>query len=135
MEALAALPWFGSEARSCPVGWLPLMERAASQAENCLDEGALAAVRTAQIKEKFGTLRWYLHGINGRLRAIVDLAEATSRITCLACGAPGEWRRDLLWILTLCDRDYVEACDDASPRVGSRAYPRGAPTIGRGAWR
>src|SRR5690606_12748407 len=70
-EALVAVPWIGIEANCCPVGWLPLLERAVAQVASCFDENALWGVRTLQIKEKFGTLRWYLSGGEGRVRVSI----------------------------------------------------------------
>lgn len=54
-----------------------------------------------QIKEKFGTLRFYYHGGNERVEALVDFAEAMSGVTCEECGAPGKID-DIGWIKTHC---------------------------------
>ena len=54
-----------------------------------------------QIKEKFGTLRFYYYGGNDRVEALVDFAEAISGVTCEECGAPGT-QTDSGWIKTLC---------------------------------
>ena len=101
-EDLARRSWIGGRARSCPAGWLPLLERAVSQAEHWVGSAALEECQTSQIKEKFGTLRWYV-GSNELLSVIVDFAELTSECTCLACGAEGRLRTDRMWLLTLCD--------------------------------
>ena len=54
-----------------------------------------------QIKEKFGTLRFYYNGGNDRVAALVNFAEAMSGVTCEICGAPGT-RDDIGWIKTHC---------------------------------
>lgn len=61
-----------------------------------------------QIKEKFGTLRYYVSStgttaFHQRIRE----AERLSELTCEQCGAPGLLRDELSWIRTLCDRDYI----------------------------
>lgn len=86
-------------------GWQPLVGEAAL----ALDVVAPGWV-AAQIKEKFGTLRFYYdlpEGIDRdhRLaaRAIAHWAETRSAHICEWCGDNGELRRDDYWLLTLCD--------------------------------
>jgi hypothetical protein len=63
-----------------------------------------------QIKEKFGTLRYYCTptGENpdpellDAFDAITDDAERASAITCERCGEPGILQRTLYWAKTLC---------------------------------
>jgi len=60
----------------------------------------------AQIKEKFGTLRWYDNGVPeagvDEFYAWEDKYERLSAKTCIVCGAPGEIRHNR-WIEPLCD--------------------------------
>lgn len=58
-----------------------------------------------QAKEKFGSLRFYVNGINEELCGRIDKAEHQSIKTCEVCGKKGKLR-DLAWTLTLCDTDY-----------------------------
>lgn len=55
-----------------------------------------------QVKEKFGTLRFYHAGGNDFFDGMVSMAEATSSRICEQCGKPGRPRSGG-WILTLCD--------------------------------
>lgn len=121
-DLIGGRSWIGHHARSCPAGWVPLLERAVSQAELCIDSAALSECQTNQIKEKFGTLRWYA-GSDALLSVITDFAELASALTCLVCGAEGELRSDRSWMLTLCDKhDEVDRGSD--PLALSRlAYP------------
>jgi hypothetical protein len=59
-------------------------------------------IQAAQIKEKFGGLRFYTTSTNDYVRGVIDAAEALSLRTCETCGAPGKPRNDG-WIKTLCD--------------------------------
>jgi hypothetical protein len=59
-------------------------------------------VVATQVKEKFGTLRFYYDGGNDIIDGMVRMAEAMSEVTCEQCGAPGE-ERGGGWIVTLCD--------------------------------
>ena len=56
----------------------------------------------SQVKEKFGTLRFYMDGSTDEMDALIHAAESLSFKTCEECGAPGE-RRGSGWIRTLCD--------------------------------
>jgi hypothetical protein len=61
-------------------------------------------VEATQVKEKFGTLRFYLDtSLGDEIDALVAEAEAASGVTCEACGCPGSPRCRNGWYSTLCD--------------------------------
>lgn len=66
----------------------------------------------AQVKEKFGGLRYYLGDIKPeayvQAEELIRAAEQQCSVTCEECGQTGELRTDLGWIRTLCDTDYQE---------------------------
>jgi hypothetical protein len=55
-----------------------------------------------QVKEKFGTLRFYYTGGDDRIDGMVTLAESMSGVICEGCGNPGK-RRGGGWIHTYCE--------------------------------
>lgn len=55
-----------------------------------------------QVKEKFGTLRFYYHGGDEAIEGMVSMAEGMSHVTCENCGLPGSSRRGG-WVRILCD--------------------------------
>lgn len=59
-------------------------------------------VRVVQVKEKFGTLRFYYDGGDDYVSGLVSMAESMSAITCEECGVPGKTGGNG-WIRTLCD--------------------------------
>jgi predicted HicB family RNase H-like nuclease len=61
--------------------------------------------RAAQVKEKFGGLRFYMTSGTDEIYNLISEAEAKSRETCEECGKPGE-ERSMPWIRTLCDSCY-----------------------------
>ena len=63
---------------------------------------AIPQVTLDQVKEKFGTLRFYYTGGDEYISGMVTMAEAMSGVTCEECGDPGE-RRGGGWIYTACD--------------------------------
>lgn len=64
-------------------------------------------VVAVQVKEKFGTLRFYYEGGDAYIRGLVSMAESMSAVTCDVCGSPGV-QRSGGWIRTLCD-NHAEA--------------------------
>jgi hypothetical protein len=43
-----------------------------------------------QVKEKFGTLRFYTNATDDYIRGAISMAEAMSLTTCEECGNPGQ---------------------------------------------
>lgn len=64
-------------------------------------------VVAAQVKEKFGTLRFYYDGGDEYIHGLAAMAEAMSARTCEECGAPGKSTQGG-WLTTLC-----QACTDS----------------------
>jgi hypothetical protein len=56
-----------------------------------------------QIKEKFGTLRYYCNE-DELVQGMVWFAEYLSSITCERCGKEGNLDRSQSWVLTLCEK-------------------------------
>ena len=55
-----------------------------------------------QVKEKFGTLRFYYTGGDDVIDGMVRMAESMSAVTCEQCGSPGTTGGQG-WISTLCE--------------------------------
>lgn len=64
-------------------------------------------VVATQVKEKFGSLRFYFDGGDDEIWAMVGFAEIISGRTCEQCGAPGK-TVGKGWIKTLCSNHYRE---------------------------
>jgi hypothetical protein len=64
-------------------------------------------VTVVQVKEKFGTLRFYYDGGDDKIDGMVRMAESMSAVTCEKCGKPGG-STDGGWIRTLCDEHREE---------------------------
>ena len=93
-------------------GWYPILEQLCANIQHHLDwkekrGNAVPQVTVAQIKEKFGGLRFYYDGGDDEISGMVRMAEAWADIACEECGAIGE-RRSGGWIRTLCDAHEAE---------------------------
>lgn len=65
----------------------------------------------AQVKEKFGGLRYYIDNINPAVSDAANrlIAEAEAKVStmCEECGQPGVLRTDIGWYRTLCDAHRI----------------------------
>lgn len=59
-----------------------------------------------QVKEKFGTLRYYVGKMTAQGHIYIAEAENLSAVTCEECGRPGKIWGSKGWIRTLCWIDY-----------------------------
>ena len=64
-------------------------------------------VVATQIKEKFGTLRFYYCGGDEYIDGLEAMASSMSAVICEECGSPGKSRSGG-WIRTLCDKHATE---------------------------
>jgi hypothetical protein len=78
-------------------------------------------VVATQIKEKFGTLRFYYSGGDEFIRGLESMAASMTSRTCEECGSPGTSRstKKQRWIRVLCDKHaeeqgYIEDEDSIS---------------------
>lgn len=91
---------FGFE---CGDGWTRIIEPIAQYLDKANAEEP--KIWVAQVKEKFGGLRFYVHGMDDELQNIIRKAEEDSYKTCEVCGEPGETRPQR-WIQTLCETHF-----------------------------
>lgn len=96
-----------------PEGWKKIIEELTEK----LNEFRNAEIVILQIKEKFGTLRFYYNITNPQdlvglevnlIMGLIAKAEERSSYTCERCGAGGVLRTELRWIKTLCGEHYDE---------------------------
>jgi len=64
--------------------------------------------RICQVKEKFGGLRFYPDELNDDGYSLIMEYEKLSYGICEQCGEPGELRKDIGWLRTLCENHYNE---------------------------
>lgn len=91
----------------CGDGWYNIINQLCQQIQRHLDwvnrkEEVVPQVVASQVKEKFGTLRFYYKGGDDYIMGLTSMAEAMSAVTCETCGKPGSFRGKG-WYYTACD--------------------------------
>jgi hypothetical protein len=76
-------------------------EERLKEAERALEQARKEIPVAVQVKEKFGTLRFYVDHFMPTQAALIGMAERLSAVTCEECGAPGT-PGGSGWIRTLC---------------------------------
>ena len=96
----------------CMDGWFPIIRDLSLKLEAiiaAMPEGERGGYKAAQVKEKFGTLRFYMTAETDEMERLICEAESASARTCEYCGQPGKLRTKG-WLFTLCDK-----CDEERP--------------------
>ena len=96
---------------SCGDGWYNILNALMGNIQGHIDwknkkEEVVPQVTLDQVKEKFGTLRFYYTGGDDYIRGLVSMAESMSAVTCEECGNPGKQTHGG-WIKTTC-----KPCED-----------------------
>lgn len=101
-KRVKAKGWYGCIA---PDGWKEIVLKADNMLAHIDPDYEIY-----QIKEKFGTLRYYFGSRYAHstiqaqiMNAITTWAEHRSQYVCESCGKWGELRDERHWIVTLCD--------------------------------
>ena len=98
----------------CGDGWFNILNQLMSNIQHHIDWNnqnfekgysqykQVAQVTLDQVKEKFGTLRFYYTGGDEYISGMVHMAESMSGVTCEECGNSGETKGHG-WLVTLCE--------------------------------
>jgi hypothetical protein len=101
LKILERIPEHWGRWISCGSGWYPLLIELNEKLAQIEPDYEIH-----QVKEKFGTLRYYIGTIDhdrfDQMSKIIDSYESKSAITCETCGSEGELRSQRYWYRTLC---------------------------------
>jgi hypothetical protein len=100
----------------CGDGWYLLLRELCEEIRAICKERPGTTCRAAQVKEKFGGLRFYVDILEpddeesltfDRIHEKIGEYERKSTTICEKCGAAGQIRK-MRWIMTLCDKHFDE---------------------------
>ena len=80
----------------------------------------------AQVKEKFGGLRFYMDGVTEEVFKLINEAESKSFEICEECGKTGRLRDERYWVYTACDECEAERWQVELALRKEAASPRAA---------
>jgi hypothetical protein len=92
----------------CGDGWFPILNQLMGNIQHHIDwknkDGEVVPqVTLDQVKEKFGTLRFYYSGGDDVVSGMVRMAESMSGVTCESCGNPASVQNNGGWMRAICD--------------------------------
>ena len=93
-------------------GWWPILESLCGQIQHHIDwknkqSEVVPQVVVAQIKEKFGGLRFYYTGGDEYIFGLVSMAESWAERSCEDCGNKAT-KQTTGWIKNLCDTHFEQ---------------------------
>jgi hypothetical protein len=105
---------------ACGDGWFNILDQLMGNIQHHIDwknknTEVVPQVTLDQVKEKFGTLRFYYTGGDDYISGMVTLAESLTGVTCESCGNVGE-RRGGGWVHT-----YCTPCEEAREIARAKA--------------
>lgn len=93
----------------CGPGWYTILDKLCYLIQQHVDReifglgnGLVEQVVATQVKEKYGTLRFYVGGADDYIYDLIDKAEVLSAYTCDVCGEVGRMRGNS-WFMVRCD--------------------------------
>jgi hypothetical protein len=98
--------WYG-----VPDGWLPVVDKLCGAMQDYIDNTTRYTkdgpkkpeqVTCAQMKEKFGGLRFYTNGNDDEVEGMIRMAEYMCEHTCQDCGSEQDLGQTTGWVSTLC---------------------------------
>lgn len=92
----------------CGDGWYSLLDNLCRQLQSMTDNNPhlpdiFPQIEAVQVKEKYGTLRFYVQGSSDWQDGVISFAEHISGTICDECGKPGETNTDGGWLATRCE--------------------------------
>ena len=86
----------------CDDGWYNIIDQLCNKIQSHINFCKIDQVVATQVKEKYGTLRFYYDCGDRYIDGLVAMAESMSAVTCEVCGNSGKTLGGG-WIKTLCE--------------------------------
>lgn len=92
---------FGVE---CGPGWYDIIDKLTKEVQDVIIRKGLEDFYVTQVKEKYGTLCFYLSYMTDEISEIIARAEEQSEKTCEVCGEEGKLIKHQGWYQVRCEK-------------------------------
>jgi len=95
----------------CGKGWFPMLTELSDKLDAMFREKYpeyMENFEVLQVKEKFGTLRFYVSSAPDEIYELIDEYEKKSGTICETCGKPGTLKESRGWLITICEECFNE---------------------------
>lgn len=93
----------------CDQGWYDIIDELSQKLETAIiNNPNKQEYYATQVKQKYGTLRFYMSMIDDDMEKAIMEGEEKSSKTCEHCGKEGKLISIFGWYLTLCDKCRIE---------------------------
>jgi hypothetical protein len=118
----------------CGDGWFNILDQLMGNIQHHIDwknrkEEVVPQVTLDQVKEKFGTLRFYYTGGDDYISGLVSMAESMSGITCEGCGSQAKtnWPKAENggiggWVRTICSSCETKREEERAKYMKSQGF-------------
>lgn len=83
-------------------GWYDILDNLCAIIQSHVRYHKLPQVEAVQVKEKYGTLRFYTNHTDEYVSGAIGMAERMTGVTCEVCGSPGKTYTQGWWV-TRCE--------------------------------
>lgn len=88
---------------TCGDGWYGIIDQLCNNLQWNTDNNNQPQVVAAQVKEKFGTLNFYVESATPEQRAVIGFAEQLSAHICEFCGTNQNMGKTTGWLRNICE--------------------------------
>lgn len=92
----------------CDDGWFDMLDELCFKVQSYVDDfDNVNQAVAAQVKEKFGGLRFYIDDGDDYIYNLINEAENKSHVICEACGQPGSIKKLGHWLMCRCQTCFA----------------------------
>jgi hypothetical protein len=88
----------------CGDGWFKIIDLLCEMLQWDIDHNKHPQIEASQVKEKFGSLRFYVNGSDDKQDGMIDYVCALSNYVCEHCGSMEDVTQTKGWITTICKK-------------------------------
>ena len=115
-------------------GWYKIIDKLSAKLEALIKKepkDERKGIKATTVKEKFGTLRFYMDGSTQEMGDLIRVAEMESARTCESCSKPAKVKWNGGWANCLCAKCYKEYKAKLDDEPNGLPVPKNPPKGGK----